>query len=103
MTQQTDGERLRAEVRANGAEGELLARIDERVGFVLRAQDQASVERTAIVSDVTEIKASQAACDANWNAQRDINADLRQKKNIGDAVGYALATAAAFFGAKVNL
>ena len=97
-----DGEELRAQVAENGAEGQLLARIDERVGYVIKAQDEASTERAAIVSDVGDIKVAQAACAAtqvaNWKAQDDTNTDLRQKKNLGDAivaVGAAIGAAAA--------
>ena len=107
MTPTSDGQGLREQVARNGAEGQLLARIDERVGYVIKAQDEAADERAAIVADVGEIKIAQAECaardEAKWKAQDDINADLRQKKNIGDAIGYALATAAGLFGAKVNL
>lgn len=97
-----DGKALREQVARNGAEGQLLARVDERLGYVIKGQDEASNERSAIVADVGEIKIAQAACAAtqvaNWKAQDDTNKDLRQKKNLGDAivaVGAAIGAAAA--------
>ena len=107
MTPTSDGEELRARVASDGDQGELLARMDERQGYVIKALDKAAIERGTLVSAVGDIKVAQAKCEARdkakWEAQDDINADLRQKKNIGDAIGYALATAAGLFGAKVNL
>jgi hypothetical protein len=102
-----DSDALREQVASNGAEGQLLARIDVQMEHVIASQDRAEVERAAMREDVTIIKVSQSACAARqvakWEEQERVNDDLRQKKNIGDAVAYligGIATALSALGLK---